>query len=277
MKDRAGWVFKGLAGLLLIFALVLTYLSLAELLMPETGKTVKKSGKMVVDCSHMDEGYIMVRANKSKKKLKVRISCDVNKEKIVLNYNLNGNGDFEVFPLQFGNRKYAVTLYQNIGGKKYSQEGQVGVKPNMADERRCFLYPNQYVNYDANTACVREAMKMCEGMTEQTRIYQTICDYVKGHFVYDFIKSVTVQPGTLPDIDGCWEKNMGICQDLSAMMIAMLRSQGIPARLTIGTLGSGTYHAWVTAYVNGEEQFYDPTVEVNAGSRNETYTTERFY
>ena len=248
MKDRAGWVFMGLACLLLIFALVLTYLSLAELLMPETGKTVKKSGKMVVDCSHMDEGYIMVRANKSKKKLKVRISCDVNKEKIVLNYNLNGNGDFEVFPLQFGNRKCAVTLYQNIGGKKYSQEGQVGVKPNMADERRCFLYPNQYVNYDANTACVREAMKMCEGMTEQTRIYQTICDYVKGHFVYDFIKSVTVQPGTLPDIDGCWEKNMGICQDLSAMMIAMLRSQGIPARLTIGTLGSGTYHAWVTAY-----------------------------
>ncbi|MBO4631275.1 MAG: hypothetical protein J5858_05065, partial [Lentisphaeria bacterium] len=28
--------------------------------------------------------------------------------------------------------------------------------------------------------------------------------YVKGNFVYDFIKSVTVKPGLLPQIDECW-------------------------------------------------------------------------
>ena len=88
---------------------------------------------------------------------------------------------------------------------------------------------------------------------------------------------VDVKAGELPDIDGCYDKHMGICQDLSAVTIAMLRSQGVPARLMIGTLGSGTYHAWVTAIVNGEEKFFDPTVEVGAGSQNETYTTERYY
>ena len=114
-------------------------------------------------------------------------------------------------------------------------------------------------------------------MSGQADIYKTICEYVKTHFAYDFIKSVTVKAGVLPDIDGCWEKKMGICQDLSAMTIAMLRSQGVPARLMIGMLGANTYHAWLTAIVNGEEKFFDPTAEVNGGSKTETYTTERYY
>ena len=37
------------------------------------------------------------------------------------------------------------------------------------------------------------------------------------------------------------------------------------------------YHAWVVAVVNGEERFFDPTAELNASNKNETYTTERYY
>ena len=70
---------------------------------------------------------------------------------------------------------------------------------------------------------------------------------------------------------------MGICQDLSALTCAMLRSQGVPARLMIGTVGANTYHAWVVAVVNGEEKFFDPTAELNASSKTDTYTTERYY
>jgi transglutaminase-like putative cysteine protease len=61
------------------------------------------------------------------------------------------------------------------------------------------------------------------------------------------------------------------------MACAMLRSLGIPARLMIGTLGASTYHAWVVAVVNGEDKFYDPTAELNASSKTDTYTTERYY
>ena len=57
----------------------------------------------------------------------------------------------------------------------------------------------------------------------------------------------------------------------------MLRSQGVPARLVIGTVGSNTYHAWVVAVVNGDNRFFDPTAEMNASSKNEQYSTERYY
>ena len=52
---------------------------------------------------------------------------------------------------------------------------------------------------------------------------------------------------------------------------------GHKGNLIIGTLGSGTPHAWVLAVVNGEDKFFDPTAEKNATSKTDTYTTERFY
>ena len=242
--------------------------------LPEaTGKTVKTDGKMTIDCSNMSEGYIMVKAKKTSKRLKLQIATSGAK----LNYDLNSDGEFEVFPLQFGNGKYQISLFENVSGKKYSKEGSVKLSVKMPDELSCFLYPNQYVSYNENTACVQQAQKLCEGMTDQNEIYGTICKYVLKNFVYDYIKAVTVKPGLLPQIDDCWNNKMGICQDLSAMTCAMLRSQGIPARLMIGTVGSNTYHAWVVAVVNGENQFFDPTAEMNASSKTDTYTTERYY
>ena len=243
--------------------------------MPEaSGKTVKKDGKMTIDCSNMSEGYIMVKAKKTSKKLRVRISTAGAK----LIYWLNGDGEYEVFPLQFGSGKYKVELFEHVKGKSYSGEGEVKLSAKMGDELSCFLYPNQYVNYNEDTACVKHAQEMCKDMTDQADIYKAVCTYVVGNFAYDYIKSVTVQKldQQMPDIDGCWESRMGICQDLSAMTCAMLRSQGIPARLMIGTLGN-TYHAWVVAVVNGNEKFFDPTAELEASNKAETYTTERYY
>ncbi len=256
-------------------ALLLCFFTIcaAEVLMPQEGKTVKKDGSLTIDMSNKDEGYVLVKAAKGKKKLKVRVTMGDN----TLNYDLNNSGEYEVFPLQYGNGKYTFTLYRNVSGKKYSEEGKITVKAEMADENRCFLYPNQYINYTAETPAVTEACSICEGMTDPREIFDTVCKYITGHFAYDYIKSVSVKSGQLPEIDDAWEKHMGICQDLSAIMVAMLRSQGVPARMMIGTLGSGIYHAWVTAVINGEDVFYDPTAELNGVSKNETYTVERYY
>ena len=242
--------------------------------LPEApGKTVKTDGKMTIDCSNMSEGYIMVKGKKTNKRLKLQIATSGAK----LNYDLNSDGEYEVFPLQFGNGKYQISLFENVSGKKYSKEGNVKLNVKMSNELSCFLYPNQYVSYNEKTACVQQAEQMCAGMTNQEEIYSTICKYVLKNFVYDYIKAVTVKPGLLPQIDDCWNNKMGICQDLSAMTCAMLRSQGIPARLMIGTVGSNTYHAWVVAVVNGDNRFFDPTAELNASSKNDTYTPERYY
>lgn len=277
-------MFAGMSRRRLLFMLItfilmfcVTAFSLADVLMPEaSGKKVQKDGGLVVDSSHADDGYVMVKVSKKvTKRVKVRVTAG---QGTALNYDLNGDGDFEVYPLQFGRINYTVGLFVNQSGNKYKAAGKVTVSPKgMTDELSCFLYPNQYVNYTADSPCVAEAIKLCGGMTDQEEIYKAVCNFVKTNFAYDFIKSVTVKPGQLPDIQYCWDNKMGICQDLSALTCAMLRSQGVPARLIIGTLGSGTPHAWVLAVVNGEDKFFDPTAELNASSKTDTYTTERWY
>ncbi len=272
-KVRAARRRTGIRCVAFALLLCLVTICAAEVLLPQQGKKTKKDGSLTIDYTNKDEGYVLVKAAKGKKKLKVRVSMG----DTTLNYDLNNNGEYEVFPLQYGNGKYTFTLYRNVSGKKYYEEGKITITAEMPDENRCFLYPNQYINYTAETPAVQEAASICEGMTDQREIFDTVCKYITSHFAYDYIKSVSVKTGQLPQIDEAWEKHMGICQDLSGIMVAMLRSQGVPARMMIGTLGSGIYHAWVTAVINGEDVFYDPTAELNGVSKNETYTVERYY
>jgi hypothetical protein len=243
--------------------------------MPELSGKDKTDGKLSVNVGHADQGYVMVKAPKTKTKMKVTVETGGTK----LQYDINRDGQYEVFPLQLGRTNYVISLWRQVEGKKYGKIGQVKVAAKMEDELSCFLYPNQYVNYTAESPCVLKAIELCEGMTDQEKIFKAVTDYVVKNFEYDFIKSVTVagSTGMLPDIEYCWTNRMGICQDLSAMTCAMLRSQGVPARLIIGQLGSGTAHAWVLAVVNGEDVFFDPTAELNASNKADTYTTLRWY
>lgn len=274
----AGKHGKLVVGILAMLVLVVcTFVfSLSEVLMPvASGKKVLKADKLTVDASNADQGYIMVKGPKTKTRLKVTVEITGTK----LQYDLNGEGEYEVFPLQLGRTNYTVSLWRQVEGKKYGKIGQVKVAGKMEDELSCFLYPNQYVNYTPNSPCVKEAAEICKGLETETEKFEAIWKYIVKNFQYDYIKSVTVagSSGMLPDIEGCWKGKKGICQDLSAMACAMMRTQGIRARLVIGTLGSGTPHAWVVAHVDGEERFFDPTAELNASNKSDSYSALRFY
>ena len=246
----------------------------ADLLIPSAdGTEVLTNGTLTVDCSNADQGYIMVKGPESSKRLKIRIKTG----KATLNYDLNTVGEYEVYPLQFGNGKYQVSLYRNATGNKYAEEGKVVLEARMEDELSCFLYPNQYVNYNASTEAVIKANALSAGKSDQAEVFHEICDFVKNNFTYDFIRQVTASATTVPDIDRTFTTRTGLCQDLAAITVCMLRSQGIPARLMIGSHGSSAYHAWVTAVIDNNDVFFDPTVEMNASPKDQQYSTERYY
>ena len=146
------------------------------------------------------------------------------------------------------------------------------------------LYPNQWVNYTAETAAVQYADELCADLTDEYEITMAVYKFMGKNFSYDWIKAGDVKVGMLkdilPDIDGSWETGTGICQDLAAIMCAMLRAQGIHARLVVGTCG-GTPHAWVTVYYqddNGKLKSLslDPTYHCNATAKA-GYKAERYY
>ncbi len=273
MVCRTGGRRGILSCVTLVLVCLVLFTAFSEVLMPATGKKTKKNGSMVIDFSNQESGYVMVKAS-NKKKLKLRVKMGDN---LTLDYDLRNDGQFEVIPLQYGSGKYNFTLYSNVSGKKYAEAGKMTLSVTMEDENSCFLYPNQYVNYDEKTSSVVEAESLCKGKTDARDIYDTVCNFMRTSFTYDYIKAATIKSGIMPDIEGAWKKHMGICQDLSAIMVSMLRSQGVPAKLMIGTLGTSTYHAWVSVIINGEEISFDPTAAISGVDGNQTYTLERFY
>ena len=269
---KRGW--RRAAALTLSLTLLAgTALALYDAIWPEqSGTNVLTSKSLVVDASNASQGYIMVSGGTSKKRLKLR----VRQGKYKLTYDLNTTGDYEIFPLQLGDGSYKVELFENVSGKKYSAEGKVTVKVELDDPYAPFLGPNQYVNYTQDTEAVKTSYALCEGMTDEQEIFDTVRNYIKTNYLYDYVKAATVTSGTLPDIDGCYESKMGICQDLAALAACMLRVQGIPTRLMVGYAGK-MYHAWNIVLINGEEVFYDPTLELSAIESGQTYTVERYY
>ena len=262
--------------LLLLFSFLLTSLLFAlagfEPVWPENGKKTKNDSSLTVDYSHMEDGYILCKGTSGKSKLKLRIV--VGEE--TYTYDINNNGEYEVFPLQQGSGKYKITLYKNTSGKKYATAGSVGLKVELTREDAAFLCPNQYVNYTEDSTAVQVSREICQGLEGDEAIYNAVCDYIQTNFTYDFIKALTVEAGALPDLEAPFTKHMGVCQDMSAAMVCMLRVQGIPARLMIG-YADKNYHAWVSATVNGEERQFDPTLAVNGMSEPKEYTLERYY
>ncbi|MBR1686528.1 MAG: transglutaminase domain-containing protein [Clostridia bacterium] len=238
----------------------------------EPGKNVKKDGKLQIDVTSISEGYFHAGLqSKNKHKMKLRVTKGDNQ----LTYDLNSDAKYEIFPLQYGDGKYTIALYENVSGKKYSAAGKITINVTLSSQDICYYYPNQYVNYTPETDPVLVAEELCKNMS-QKEAYDAICAYMSKNFVYDFLKAVNIKAGVLPDIDTCYSKRMGVCQDLSAICISMMRTQGIPARLMIG-YADKNYHAWVETDFGGKSYFFDPTAAVNGISKVKEYSVERFY
>ena len=268
-KRRKPW---GKIPAALVCLLIFAQTVLALVPAATTQDVTQTNGKLTVNVTDIGEGYFSAYCKVSTRRMKMRVAY--NEE--LLTYDLDSSGVEEVFPLQFGSGTYTVSLYENAGGNRYSQAGKITFEAVLEDERAAFLRPSQYVNYTEETEAVLLGQQICEGLETEKEKFEAIKAYLKKNFTYDYIRAVTVQSGTLPDIDACCAKHMGICQDLAATAVCMLRTQGVYAKLVIG-YADAAYHAWVSVYVDGEEILYDPTFELNAMKKPSAYTMERYY
>ena len=219
---------------------------LSTVIMPSADALqVYSNTKVAIDASHLEDGYVMVKVkNATDLKLKVIVTGP---SQVNYTYNLNGNGQYEVFPLSDGDGSYKVGVYQNISGTKYSTLFSQLMAIKLKDQFAPFLLPNQYVNYSPESKVVAKAQEITKDCTNDLQKVEKIYSFVVENLTYDKQKAATVTSGYLPDLDAVLESKTGICFDYSAVMAAMLRSQRIPTKLVIGYTGSA-YHAWLNTY-----------------------------
>ena len=112
-----------------------------------------------------------------------------------------------------------------------------------------FLYPNQYVDFKADSNAVKKGSELAEDTWTDLEVVQNIYNFVIKNISYDEEKAQNVSYAYLPNVDDTLASGTGICFDYAALMTAMLRSQDIPTKLVIGYSG-GLYHAWVNVYID---------------------------
>ena len=261
-----------LAVVVFFSAMVVGYAVLSGAIWPEaTGAYVQTNGSMTVDASNAADGYVMVRAIAGNS-YKVRVTKDGG----TLMYDLNTNGDFEIFPLQLGSGNYSFELFRSVGGNKYAQEGAMTLPVQLNVEYAAFLVPNQYVNYTEESPGVELSDELLSEYETDAEKLQALREYVVSNFTYDNNKARTVAAGTMPDMEYLLANRMGICQDIAELVACMLRVQGIPTQLVIG-YANQYYHAWNMVMLDGQWQLVDLTAELNAAYSGVTYTVERYY
>lgn len=203
-----------------------------------------KNDVAVIDYSHASDGYVCAAYTGSCPKLKLRITGP---DSVVYTYDLHHDG-YEVFPLSSGNGDYEITIYENISGTSYSTCLYEKISVTLADELTPFLYPNQYVNFHADSETVKMGASLAEGASSDLEVITNIYNYMISNITYDYNKASDPPTGYTTDIDAILNSGTGICLDYAAVMASMLRSQRIPTRLEVG-YAKDAYHAWISIYV----------------------------
>ncbi len=208
------------------------------------GTDVIEGTVSIIDISNIDQGYVMIKYTGTADKIKMQLRFGGEEP---YTYDLDPTGNFETFPITQGSGSYTITINENIQGTTYAVVDTASFNVSLSDDHVPFLYPNQYVQFNENSAIVAATQKIATGAVDDIDVVIRVYDNVAGNIEYDVVKAENIESFYLPDVDKTYETKKGICFDYAALMTAMLRTQGIPTQLVIGYAGTA-YHAWISVY-----------------------------
>ena len=228
-----------------------------SVLVPEaSGVQVYSNADASIDASNAADGYVMVKYTGSAAKVRMLIETPAGN---TYNYLMALDGQYDVYPLSEGSGTYKIGVYENLHDDQYATAFTQSVNVTLKDEYSMFLYPNAYVDFNANSNAVKKGQELAAGANTDIEVVQNVYHYITKNVTYDYDKAKTVKSGYIPKVDETLATGKGICFDYASLMGAMLRSQGIPTRLEIGYAGT-EYHAWISVYTK-ETGWIDKSIQ----------------
>ena len=164
-------------------------------------------------------------------------------------YTYNLTGEQAVIPITSGSGIYNLVAFENISENQYSTMYATDIDFNITNEFGPYLYPNQYINFTADSAIVPIAKELASTATCDLEVVTAVYSYIVANVEYDEVKLQNAEKTYLPDVDEVLATKKGFCFDYAALMAAMLRSQRIPTRMEIGYAGDA-YHAWISVNID---------------------------
>lgn len=168
--------------------------------------------------------------------------------------------------------RHEVEVSQGYGGGDGSENGY---EP--------YLYPSPFIRTNKDFASYGRA-SFPQGTPTRDGVLD-LCDRLHRDIRYDPKATTIATP-----VETFFAQRRGVCQDYAHLMVAILRSLGIPARYVSGylntvappgkekVLGADASHAWVSAWIKGHGWVdMDPTNGVSGGQNHITLAWGRDY
>ena len=254
---------KKIITLFCLFLLVLTTIASAS-------KTTDEL--LCIDSSNIEYGTITVTILDPVELLRYKLKVAYGEK--CYYYNLDPHRE-TVIPLQMGNGTYYVTLYEQIVDNKYTPVGEASLYLDI-DRKNVWLESNSKVDYSSSEKIHAELEKVVSVANTETEKYEKITRYIRTWFIYDWSAASRKNAPEYTDIDRVLTRRIGLCEELSALTVAMLRLSDIQSRLVIGKANSAT-HAWVEALVDGKIRRFDPLASLFLWLTSTKYHAERYY
>jgi transglutaminase-like putative cysteine protease len=223
----------------------------------------------MIDTSAIDEGTVTI-SYVAEQRLKVLVEKDGQR----LTYDLRNDGIAETYPLQLGDGDYTIGVLVNTTGTKYKYVSKQTVRLELEDDKQVYLASVRDVNWNPDMDAITKANELTEGLKSDSEKIKKIYEYIVSSFRYDYNKLAALPSTYTPDIDNIYSSGKGICYDFSSVFAAMLRSQGIPAKLVKGyTPNVEGYHAWNEVFDSekGEWIVIDTTYDAERKAAGRAY------
>lgn len=201
-----------------------------------------------IDGGHAAQGIVTLRHRSDKKTL-----LQVQHGERVSTYRISGRGEAESYPLNYGSGDYLARLMEHVEGTRYRRLSEEAISAVLDSETSPYETASSVVRYNEGSRCVMKAEELAQASRTASEFTHRAVRWVERTISYDHGKAEKELPYYTADPDGTISEGQGICIDMATLLAAMLRSQSIPARVTIGYMeGVDTLHAWNEAYLDGQ-------------------------
>ena len=260
-------IFKKATSLLVVAAIVITLvlptinsiyaMSSNSSYLPEVkstilGENIASNSLVAIDYSNLSEGFIFVSyTGGTNNPIKVQIlksGRTTGWQGHGYLYKINNDGVPEQLVLSEGNGTYTVNVFRNAHGAQFNLIFSTTFNVTLRHELVPFLYPNKYVNFKAYGLVYELAVKLAK----ESPIYtvKSIFRYVSTNISYNWsLLNQGVPSWYEPNLENLLETRLGICFDFASLMTALLRLNGIPAKMVFGYFEGDYWHAWVNVYL----------------------------
>lgn len=158
-----------------------------------------------------------------------------------------------IFP-QLSNQKLNISIIGNTKIRTYDLNTAKLINKNISPEKDLNRYLTEEQYIEVNDPTIKNYASKIQGTTKE-EILQNIYEFIQNHMTYRHLPGVSGAKRAL-------NEKVGECSEYSAIMVALCRAKGIPARIVSGNIAreKATKHNWVEVYFDEYGWVtYDPT------------------